>query len=127
MTIRLRQIAGVAAAVTVAFAAGMAVSNAQAARKAYVLAQVDVSNAQQYQEYAKLTPGIVASFGGTFLARAGRTTTLEGPPDRPRIVIIEFPSFEKAQEFYTSPAYTAARKLREGAAQAQFIAIEGVE
>jgi uncharacterized protein (DUF1330 family) len=127
VTISIRRIAGVAAAAAVAFAAGMAVSNAQAARKAYVLAQVDVSNPQQYQEYATLTPNIVASFGGKFLARAGRTTTLEGPPARPRVVVIEFPSFEKAQEFYTSPAYTAARKLREGAAQAQFIAVEGVE
>ena len=89
--------------------------------------QVDVSNAQQYQEYAKLTPGIITSFGGRFLARAGRTVTLEGPPARPRVVLLEFPSFEKAQEFYQSPAYTAARKVREGAAQAQFVLVEGAE
>ena len=101
--------------------------NAQGTKKAYVLVQVDVTNPQQYQEYAKLTPAIVESFGGRFLARAGRIATLEGPPAKPRVVVIEFPSFAKAQEFYASPAYTAARKLREGAAQAQFIAVEGVE
>ena len=33
--------------------------------------------------------------------------------------------FEKAQQFYNSPEYTAARKLREGAATAQFVAVEG--
>jgi uncharacterized protein (DUF1330 family) len=110
-----------------AFAAGMAVASAQAAKKAYILVQVDVTNAQQYQEYAKLSPGIVASFGGRFLARAGRTLTLEGPPARPRVVLLEFPSFEKAQEFYQSPAYVAARKVRDGAAQAQFVLVEGVE
>jgi len=113
--------------IAAAFAAGMAVASAQAARKAYILVQVDVTNAQQYQEYAKLTPGIVSSFGGRFLARAGRTLTLEGPPARPRVALLEFPSFEKAQEFYQSPAYAAARKLREGAAQAQFVLVEGVE
>lgn len=109
------------------FAAGLAVAHAQATKKAYILVQVDVSNPQQYQEYAKLTPNIVASFGGRFLARAGRIATLEGPPAKPRVVVIEFPSFEKAQEFYHSPAYTAARKLREGVAQAQFVVVEGVE
>ena len=127
MTINIAKTAAAVAARVIACAPGMAVSDAQAAKKAYIVVQVDVTNPQQYQEYAKLTPGIVASFGGRFLARAGRTATLEGPPAKPRVVVIEFPSFEKAQEFYASPAYTAARKLREGAAQAQFIAVEGVE
>jgi uncharacterized protein (DUF1330 family) len=127
VTISTRTLAAGVAALAIAFAADFAVATMQGTKKAYLLAQVDVTNAQQYQEYAKLTPAIIESFGGRFLARAGRTATLEGPPARPRIVVIEFPSFDKAQEFYASPAYTAARKLREGAAQAQFIVVEGVE
>ena len=127
MTITISKTAAASTAGALLFAATLAVSHAQGVKKAYMVVQVDVTNAQQYQEYAKLTPDIVASFGGRFLARAGRTVTLEGPPARPRVVVIEFPSFEKAQEFYRSPAYTAARKLREGAAQAQFVAVEGVE
>ena len=127
MTISIPKTAAAVTAHAMTFAAGMALANAQATKKAYVLVQVDVTNPQQYQEYAKLTPAIVESFGGRFLARAGRIATLEGPPAKPRVVVIEFPSFAKAQEFYASPAYMAARKLREGAAQAQFIAVEGVE
>jgi uncharacterized protein (DUF1330 family) len=42
------------------------------------------------------------------------------------VAIIEFPSFDAAQQFYASPEYTAARKVREGAASAQFVAIEGL-
>jgi uncharacterized protein (DUF1330 family) len=42
------------------------------------------------------------------------------------VVVIEFPSFEAAEQFYRSPEYTAARKLREGAASAQFVAVEGL-
>ena len=127
MTISIPKTATAMTALAMTFAAGMALANAQATKKAYVLVQVDVTNPQQYQDYAKLTPAIVESFGGRFLARAGRIATLEGPPAKPRVVVIEFPSFAKAQEFYASPAYTAARRLREGAAQAQFIAVEGVE
>jgi uncharacterized protein (DUF1330 family) len=94
-------------------------------KKGYIIAQVDVTNPQPYGEYAKLSPGIIEKFGGKFLARAGRTVTLEGTPARSRVVIIEYPSFERAQSFFASPEYQQAKKLRDGAANAQFIAVEG--
>jgi uncharacterized protein (DUF1330 family) len=93
--------------------------------KAYIVVQAEVTNPQRYAEYAKLSPGILAKYGGKFLARGGKTVTLEGPPAKNRVVVIEFPSLEKAEEFYRSPEYTEAKKLREGAATAQFIAVEG--
>ena len=99
---------------------------AQAPKKAYVLVQVDVTNAQQYGEYAKLSPGIIEKFGGRFVARGGRSMTLEGTAAPSRVVIVEFPSYERAQEFYNSAEYQAARKVRAGAATAQFVLVEGI-
>jgi uncharacterized protein (DUF1330 family) len=96
-----------------------------AAKKGYIIAQVDVTNPQAYGEYAKRSPDIIAKFGGRFIARAGRTVTLEGSPAKSRVVIIEYPSFERAQAFFNSPEYQQAKKLREGAANAQFILVEG--
>jgi len=111
-------------------AAGLGIGSASArqgaAKKAYILVQVDVTNPQQYGEYTKLSPGIIEKFGGHFLARGGRTATLEGPAARSRVVVIEFPSFERAQQFYNSPDYEAARKVRAGAATAQFVLTEGL-
>ncbi|MHC4540451.1 MAG: DUF1330 domain-containing protein [Planctomycetota bacterium] len=52
--------------------------------------------------------------------------TLEGPPESRRIVIIEFPELSDAEAFYNSPEYSEARKLREGVAVADFIAVDGV-
>jgi uncharacterized protein (DUF1330 family) len=43
------------------------------------------------------------------------------------VVVVEFPSFERAREFYDSPEYVAARKVREGAGAAQFVVVEGLE
>lgn len=97
-----------------------------APKRAYIVVQIDVTNAERFAEYSKLTPDIIAQYDGRFLARAGRTVTLEGPPAKNRVVVIEFPSLEKAQAFYNSPEYTSARKLRETAATAQFIAVEGL-
>jgi uncharacterized protein (DUF1330 family) len=96
-----------------------------AAKKAYVIGQIDVTNAQQYGEYAKQSPDIIAKYGGRFLARAGRTVTLDGPAARSRVVIIEYPSFERAQAWFNSPEYQKIKKMREGAADAQFIVVEG--
>jgi uncharacterized protein (DUF1330 family) len=96
-------------------------------KKAYLLVQVEVNNVEQYQEYGKRSPGIVAKFGGRYLARAGRTVTLEGTPAKSRVVVIEFPSLARAEAFYHSPEYVAARKLRVGAGDAQFVVVEGIE
>jgi uncharacterized protein (DUF1330 family) len=86
------------------------------AKKAYVLVQSDVTNADQYAGYAKLSPATVEKYGGKFLARGGRNLTLEGPKAPARVVVIEFPNYEAAQAWYNGPEYTALRKMRAGAA-----------
>src|SRR4051812_49893320 len=90
-------------------------------KKAYVLVQVDVADAQRYGEYTKLSPGIIAKFGGRFLARGGRTTTLEGTPARGPVLLIQVPRFEPAHGVYKPPHYQTPRKGRAGAATGQFV------
>ena len=94
---------------------------------AYMIARVNVTDWDKYNEYIKVTPGIIAKFGGRFIARGGETVTLEGPEEKWRMVVVEFPDLEKAKEFYYSPEYTDAKKIREGAALAQFVAIDGLD
>ena len=106
--------------------AGVLAVGGQESKKAYILAQIDVTNPTQYAEYTKLSPAAIEKFGGRFIARGGRSETLEGTPARGRVVVIEFPSFERAQAFYKSAEYQAARKVREGAATVQFVLVEGL-
>jgi uncharacterized protein (DUF1330 family) len=122
----MRLITIAAAAVLVGLSVGV-MRAVQTQPKAYLLVQVNVTNPQQYAEYTKLSPGIIEKFGGRFLARGGRSTTLEGSPAPGRVVIIEFPSFDRAQAFYHSPEYTAARQVRASAATAQFVVVEGLD
>ena len=93
---------------------------------AYLIARVSVTDWDKYQQYMKVTPGIISKYGGKFIVRGGQTVTLEGPAEKWRIVVVEFPDLEKAKEFYYSQDYTDAKTLREGAALAQFVAVEGV-
>ncbi|MBI3452755.1 MAG: DUF1330 domain-containing protein [Rhodospirillales bacterium] len=93
---------------------------------AYVVADVDVTNPTQYEEYKKLSPGAIAKHGGRFLARGGQSAVLEGDWRPSRVVIIEFPSLNQARNFYTSVEYTAARRVRAGAATFKMVVVEGV-
>ena len=93
---------------------------------AYLIARVDVTDMEQYKEYMKVTPDLIASHGGRFIARGGEPLTLEGDQETNRVVLVEFPSVEAAQNFYNSDGYQAAIKLRQGAANGQFIVIDGV-
>jgi len=92
---------------------------------AYIIARVEVTDWSRYREYTKATPAVIEQFGGKFIVRGGDVVTLEGPEDTRRVVIIEFPSLERAKAFWHSKEYSQVRKLREGAAVGQFMAIDG--
>ena len=91
----------------------------------YIIAFIDVTDRERYAEYMKLTPAAIESFGGRFVVRGGKTQTLEGPEESRRIVVLEFPTFERARAFYHSDLYASARAVRAGAAVASFILVEG--
>jgi uncharacterized protein (DUF1330 family) len=92
---------------------------------AYIIARVDVRDPQRYREYTARTPRAVARFGGRFIVRGGEVTTLEGQAETRRIVVVEFPTFEKAKAFYADAGYSDVKKYREGAGDAQFILVDG--
>jgi uncharacterized protein (DUF1330 family) len=94
---------------------------------AYVIARVEVTDWDKYNEYLKVGPGTIAQYGGRFIARAGEVATLEGPEESRRLVILEFPSLAKAKAWYNSKEYQDAKKLRAGASIGSLVAIDGVE
>jgi uncharacterized protein (DUF1330 family) len=92
---------------------------------AYIIVRAKVSDWERYQRYTKLTPEIIEKYHGKFIVRGGEKVTLEGAEETARIVVIEFPSLEKAIECYNSPEYGRAKEMRAGAAETQFVAVEG--
>ena len=92
---------------------------------AYIIARVEVTDWERYREYTKATPEAIARYGGKFVVRGGEIITLEGEPENRRLVVIEFPTLERAKEFYNSPEYTKVKALRAGAAVGQFLAVQG--
>ena len=95
--------------------------------KGYVIGQIDVHDPDAYAEYRTHTPASVAEFGGRFLVRGGEMTPLEGEPPRPRIVVLEFPSVEQAQAWYTSPGYKQLIPIRQGASVGNLFLVSGAD
>ena len=93
---------------------------------AYLIVRVDVTDWERYQEYMAGSPGVVAKYGGRFVVRGGEKVTLEGPEDPNRLVVLEFGSLDQVKAFYYSPEYQELKRLREGAATASFVGVEGV-
>jgi uncharacterized protein (DUF1330 family) len=92
----------------------------------YVIAQISVTNPSTYPVYVEKVQPIIAKFGGEFLVRGGQSESHEGEPTGDRNVIIRFPSYAKAREWYHSPDYAAAKALRMSASTSVQTIVEGV-
>jgi uncharacterized protein (DUF1330 family) len=93
---------------------------------AYVIVETDIQDPEQYERYKAASPASVAGGGGRFVARGGELAVLEGDWQPSRIVIVEFPDLETAKRWYASDDYQEVKRLRDGAARLNMVAVEGV-
>jgi uncharacterized protein (DUF1330 family) len=93
---------------------------------AYFVVRAIIHDRDSFQEYARRSPGVLASFGGRHIARGGKNIVFEGSKDWPHVVIAEFPDFESAERCYRSEAYQALIPLREGCATLEFSLVDGI-
>lgn len=94
---------------------------------AYLVADIEVTDPDGYQEYRRTVGASIAAFGGHFLARGGSAELLEGNWMPKRLVIIEFPSMEQLRAWYASPAYAPALALRKRCAVSNLVMAEGLD
>jgi len=95
--------------------------------KAYIIVDVNIKDAVRYEDYKKLTPASLIPFDGRFIVRGGTTETLEGDWQPGRIVVLEFPSVEKAKAWWSSAGYAPAKAIRQSASETQMILVEGAQ
>ena len=93
---------------------------------AYVVVRVEVLDPRRFRTYQQLATASVEKFGGKFIVRGGAMVKLEGEWDTSRMVVVEFPSLDRATEWYRSPDYQHAIEARRGAAIFHLVALEGV-
>ena len=94
--------------------------------KGYWIAHVEVSDPDQYVHYVNGAKAAFEKYGATFLARGGAAEEVEGAIGRSRHVVIEFPSYQAAQDCFHSPEYQTAREHRLPAGTASITLMEGL-
>lgn len=92
---------------------------------AYVMVMIDVRDQQEYEAYKAPAAQSIAQYGGQYLARGGQSEVLEGEPQANRFVLLEFDSYERAQRWWNSPEYEAAKPLRQRCSTGTLVLVEG--
>ena len=95
--------------------------------KVYLIAHIEVTNPELMEEYRAQVPKIVAKYQGKYLVRGGKTEVIEGDYFKHRIVLLEFPNKECANNFYNSDDYAPLKMLRLEAGNNSSVLVEGVE
>ncbi len=92
---------------------------------AYIIARINVTDPNDYKNYASQTVALAEKFGGKFLVKGGAQTQLEGNgPDRH--VIIEFPDRETALEWYNSDAYRRILSIAISSSERDIVVVDGL-
>ena len=94
--------------------------------KAYVLADIDVTDPDAYEDYKRLSTEAAELYGARFLVRGGAAQRLEGDREPHRLVLLEFEDEAAARRWYDSPEYTEARTVRQRAADSSLLLVSGV-
>jgi uncharacterized protein (DUF1330 family) len=92
---------------------------------AYVIGDIEVTDAALYEDYRKQVAATVQKYGGKFVVRGGKVEALEGGWLPRRLVMLEFPSMEQAQKWYRSSEYAPLIALRQRASRGKLVLVEG--
>ena len=92
---------------------------------AYLIGDIEVTDAALYDDYRRQVAATVQKYGGRFVVRGGTVQPLEGGWTPKRLVLLEFPSMEQAQKWYRSSEYAPLIALRQRASRGRLVLVEG--
>ena len=93
---------------------------------AYVIVEIDIHDRESYARYMELVPPSIAAYGGRYLARGGNVDTLEGAWSPRRVVLIEFPTAERARAWWAAPEFAHIKSIRQRSADTRMIVVGGI-
>lgn len=93
---------------------------------AYVIVEIKVIDAKQYEEYRQLAPGTIAQHGGRYVVRGGAVDVLEGDWAPTRLVVLEFENADGARAWWNSDEYREPKQMRQRCAKTKMILVDGI-
>ena len=93
----------------------------------FLFDNLEITDPGKLERYKAHAGPVVQKYGGRYVALGGRAATVEGTSNLTFPVMIEFPGFEEAREWYESPEYRELKELRLSAGRFNAIIIEGLQ
>ena len=97
---------------------------------AYFIIELDIHDWAGFRAYLSGVGPVLEQFGARYLVAGPKGDTievLEGNWTPKKITLIEFPSKDRALEFFRSSAFREVVALRHNAARTNLVLVEGVE
>jgi len=92
---------------------------------AYLVADITVHEPEIYQDYVRKAPPFIEKHGGIYRVRGGQVEAQEGSFSPQRLVVVEFPTWERAKSFLNDPGYQAVAAIRHQSATTNMVLAEG--
>ncbi len=93
---------------------------------AYLVVDLDIFDQSTWEEYRKAVGPTLEQYGGRVIAGRNGHEVLEGDWNPRTLLILEFPTTERAKAWYDSPEYRVPKATRQRAARTNLLLVPGV-
>ena len=93
---------------------------------AYVIVDVEITDASLYGKFMEQVTSTVESHGGKFVARGGKLEIVLGEWAPKRVAILQFNNLDQVHSWLQSPEYTALDDIRSRSSNINMVVVEGL-
>jgi len=95
--------------------------------KAYLVLDFSVHDLEGFRPYVANVPAFIEKHGGKYLVRGAEPKPIEGHWSPQRMVIIEFPARQNAEQFLTDTEFQELAKTRHKTTTSKLVLVDGCE
>ncbi len=93
--------------------------------KCYLVLDLKIVDLKQFMRYVQNIPVFIKKYGGRYIVEGVEPTLLEGEWVPQRLVILEFPSRQAAEDFHSDPDVQPWFEIRRNSTVSNLIMAEG--
>ena len=95
--------------------------------KAYLVLDFSIRDLEGFRPYIANVPAYIDKHGGKYIVRGAEPKTIEGDWSPERMVIIEFPTRQNAEQFLNDPEFQELAKIRHRTTISKLVLVDGSE
>jgi uncharacterized protein (DUF1330 family) len=95
--------------------------------KAYLVLDFSIRDLEGFMPYIAKVPAYIERHGGRYIVRGAEPKPMEGDWSPERMVIIEFPTRQKAEQFLGDPEFQELAKIRHKTTVSKLVLVDGSE